>query len=75
LHEGEVAFDFWTEEEAGGFLACCKKDDVYPIVCCALNTGMRIGELLGLRWNAVNMKERIITIERSNVNFSKPKIF
>jgi integrase len=72
LHEEEVGFDYWTEEEAQKFLAC-SKDDGYPIFCCALNTGMRIGEILGLRWDAVSLKERIITVERSRLGSTKTK--
>jgi len=72
LHEEEVGFDHWTEEEARKFLES-SRDDVYPIFCCALNTGMRIGEIFGLKWDAVNLKERIITVERSRLGSTKTK--
>jgi len=72
LHEEEVGFDFQAEEEAQKFLERCK-DDIYAIFCCALNTGMRIGEILGLTWDAVNLKERIIRVERSRQGSMKTK--
>ncbi len=72
LHEEEAGFDFWSDEEARTFLAACARD-VYPIFCCALNTGMRIGEVLGLRWASVNLRQRVITVERSRLGTTKTK--
>jgi integrase len=36
-----------------------------PIICIALNTGMRRGELLGLCWEAVDLHQKIITVKQS----------
>jgi integrase len=72
LHEEEVSFHFWSEDEAKSFLSYCN-NEVYPIFCCALNTGMRIGEILGLKWISVNIKHRIITVERSRLGSTKNK--
>ncbi len=72
LHEEETGFEFWSEEEADAFLAACAPS-VYPIFCCALNTGMRIGEVLGLRWASVNLRHRVITVERSRLGTTKTK--
>jgi len=36
-----------------------------PIVITALNAGMRLSEILNLRWASVNMRTRIITIEHT----------
>ncbi|MGA2363416.1 MAG: tyrosine-type recombinase/integrase [Candidatus Aminicenantales bacterium] len=36
-----------------------------PILTVALNTGMRLGEILGLRWNQVDLKSRTIRVERT----------
>ncbi|MFN3476611.1 MAG: tyrosine-type recombinase/integrase [Candidatus Methylomirabilales bacterium] len=51
-------------EGAGGRLRYLREEGIV----CALNTGMRKGELLGLRWSDVNLKERRITIRGSKTN-------
>ena len=48
LHEEEIGFDFWSEEEARAFLVACSPD-VYPIFCCALSTGLS-RKWLGMEW-------------------------
>jgi integrase len=45
-----------TEEQANQFLAVAKDDRFYALYVLALMTGMREGELLGLRWSDVNLK-------------------
>lgn len=37
-----------------------------PIIICALDTGMRRGEILSLRWSDVDLKNRLITIQAMN---------
>ncbi|NIP31546.1 MAG: tyrosine-type recombinase/integrase [Candidatus Dadabacteria bacterium] len=37
-----------------------------PIIITALNTGMRRGEILGLRWNDVDLDNNLITITQTN---------
>jgi integrase len=37
-------------------------DHIKPLVLLALNTGMRRGELLGLKWGSVNLSGRQITV-------------
>jgi integrase len=44
-----------TEEQANQFLAAAKDDRFYALYVLALMTGMREGELLGLRWSDVNL--------------------
>jgi integrase len=39
-----------------------------PIVVTALNTGMRLSEILCLRWSQVNFRLRTITVERTKNN-------
>lgn len=36
-----------------------------PIIVAALNTGLRRGELLSLRWASIDLKARILKVERS----------
>jgi len=40
-------------------------DDLRPIILTALNTGMRLGEILSLKWSQVNFKAGFIQIEHS----------
>ena len=49
---------FLSEEEAQRLIDCCS-DHLKPIVMCALNTGMRLGEILALRWDHVHIKNVI----------------
>ena len=43
--------DVWSVEESRTFLAKAEKDSFHPFRPLALKTGMRRGELLGLRWH------------------------
>lgn len=38
-------------------------DHLTPAVLLTLNTGMRLGELLSLRWDNVNYRQRVLTLE------------
>jgi site-specific recombinase XerC len=42
-----------------------------PIVKMALHTGMRLGEILGLRWDDIDLKRRLITITKTKNNERK----
>jgi integrase len=44
---------YLTPDEARRFLAAIQGDPLEPLYTLALTTGMRLGELLGLRWQAV----------------------
>jgi len=37
----------------------------YPVVLCALRTGMRIGEIQALKWNDIDIDKRQIEVKRS----------
>ena len=54
-----------THEEVDLFLGACQKNypEHYPFFLCAFRTGMRLGELLALRWGDVN--SRFIRVSRS----------
>jgi integrase len=46
-------------------LSAFKGSEIEPIVVAALGTGLRRGELLGLRWGDVDLDASTITIQRS----------
>jgi integrase len=53
---------FLTLEECGTLLAACE-GHIYYIVVTALNTGMRLSELLNLEWKDIDFKNRIIRVD------------
>lgn len=55
---------FLSPEEEERLLEECNSH-LYPIVLTALNTGMRRGEILGLRWNQVDFSRGLIIVENT----------
>lgn len=53
---------FLTEEEETRLLACCHPY-LQPLVITALHTGFRKSELLALRWEHVDVRHHLITVE------------
>jgi integrase len=46
----------WSPEQARTFLAAAADDRLYALFVLALSTGMRQGELFGLRWSDVDLE-------------------
>ncbi len=59
FRENNQRLRFLEKEEIGRLLACCPKH-IKPLIVVALNTGMRRGEILGLKWSNVDLKRDII---------------
>ena len=57
----------WTPEQLGRFFHVTAEDRMYPLWVVAFMTGMRRGELCGLRWNDIDFEERSITVRRARV--------
>ena len=57
-------------EQAAQLLNAAKEvgGDVYIATYIALSTGMRIGEVMGLKWEDIFHDQKIITVRRSRVN-------
>ncbi|HAH06681.1 MAG TPA: hypothetical protein DCM05_09175 [Elusimicrobia bacterium] len=55
---------FLTESEVRALLSACHSR-IFPIVACALMTGMRRGEILGMRWEHIDLERNLIYILRS----------
>ncbi|WP_058302424.1 site-specific integrase [Gorillibacterium timonense] len=62
----------WTKEEWTKFLTSSAKSRLYPFYLIALNTGMRPGEILALDWDHVDLKRRVIRVDRTVV-YTKSK--
>lgn len=60
-------FRFWTQAECSTFLEHVHdaRPDLYPAYVVALNTGMRLGEMTGLRWDCVDLERRQVTVKRA----------
>lgn len=63
---------FLTEEEQVMFLEAAKGYAHYDIFCANLSCGMRIGELLGLKWEDIDLKTKTIHIQRT-LHYTKLK--
>jgi len=50
----------WDEDEVRAFLAAARSDRFFALYLLALSTGMRQGELLGLRWGDVHPDHVIV---------------
>ena len=73
---------FYDETQVHQLLdtALAIEDPYYPIYFLAIHTGMRQGELLGLKWEDIDLDRRILQVKRQCVRctdysfeFSKPK--
>lgn len=55
----------WTSDEAKRFLLQVRFAREYGVFLCCLTTGMRIGEVLGLRWCDIDMEKRTIAVRQT----------
>ncbi|OGF45120.1 MAG: hypothetical protein A2536_06455 [Candidatus Firestonebacteria bacterium RIFOXYD2_FULL_39_29] len=58
---------FLTNEEIETVLGCCV-GQMKDIVSVALHTGMRKGEILGLKWDNVDLSNRLIVLDKTKNN-------
>lgn len=57
-------FDFLSREESQ-LLLKHSKDLWYDMILTALKTGLRLGELRGLKWDDIDLKKQTLTVRRS----------
>lgn len=69
-----------TKDQVIKFLGVAKKDRLYALYVLAITTGMRQGELLGLRWGDVDLDKALIqvkhttqTLWKKGIVFTEPK--
>jgi integrase len=68
LKERKPEFDFLDFEEADAFIAAAAQHEPewHPFVVVAVRTGLRIGELVALRWREdVDLERRRLTVQQS----------
>ncbi len=69
----------WTVEETNKFLTSVKSCRLFPLYLTAWGTGLRRAELLGLRWEDIDLKKGTLTVRRVLVRikgghkFQEPK--
>jgi integrase len=69
----------WSPEQLRTFLASVRNDRLYAAYLLLATTGARRGEVLGLRWDAIDLDASRVSIERtlttvaSRIEWSKPK--
>ncbi len=56
--------DYLRKEQVHKFINCIKSSPEYPIIITAVFTGMRQGEILGLRWQDVDLHAGIINVRQ-----------
>jgi integrase len=54
----------WTAEELNKFLGCLAEERLFPFYRLAAFSGMRRGELLGLRWSDVKWNLSSVSVQR-----------
>ncbi|MDQ6725149.1 MAG: site-specific integrase [Actinomycetota bacterium] len=67
--------EIWTTEELRGFLAQIGDHQLHPLVYLAGYTGMRRGELCGLRWSDVDFDTDRISVRQQAQNMKGEIIF
>ncbi len=70
LPEPKGRLRFLTRDESKRLLECCARH-LYPVIVTALETGMRRGEIFGMRWENVDLKNRDIFIPHSKNGLSR----
>jgi integrase len=65
MREPPPQSDFLTVAEADALLRAVQTEPWSLMVLCALRTGMRLGELFGLRWEDLDFERRQLCVRRS----------
>ncbi|WP_390288062.1 site-specific integrase [Ureibacillus sp. GCM10028918] len=55
----------WPYDEINDFLYVCKEERHYLIFLLAIYTGMRRGEILGLKWDDIDFSKGTIQVNRT----------
>ncbi|MER7539570.1 site-specific integrase [Streptomyces sp. NPDC097704] len=54
----------WTLDETLDFLAAARKDPLYAAFVLAIAMGLRRGEIVGLRWQDVDLENRVLLVRQ-----------
>lgn len=64
-HSNSYDFQVWNVEEINMFLTLIRGTPLYIPVLIASQTGMRLGEILALKWSAIDLKNHQLTVRYS----------
>lgn len=59
--------EMWSPEQLVRFLEATSADRLYPMWVLAVTTGMRRGEMCGLRWEDIDFDQGFLTVKRARV--------
>jgi integrase len=60
-----VEMQTWTPEECQRFLAVSRESRYHPLLATAIYTGLRQGELLGMRWRDVDLDAEVLVVQQT----------
>ncbi len=58
--------NFITESELSSILKELKNNTIKNIVIVSYDTGLRLSEVLNLKWSSINIQEKILTVKNDN---------
>lgn len=63
---------FYTRDQVNRLLKAAKKSDkwMYRFIIVAVNTGLRMSEMLGIQWEYVNLNKKTLTVQEVLVKVS-----
>ncbi len=64
-HRVTPEYTTWDERQAGAFLRVADAHELGPLLRLALLTGLRRGELLGLKWGDIDLPKGKLTVKRT----------
>ena len=64
----KTKIQYWSKDEIDFFLNSIKDTRLYTPILIDILTGLRIGELCGLRWEDINLEEGFIEVNNQVIN-------
>ncbi len=58
-------YKFYTQEQLDTLFESCKSERLYPLIKTTLVYGLRRSEVLGLKWDSVNLNTNTLTIKHT----------
>lgn len=69
--QNKQAMRVWTTDQTRAFLEYVQMERLYPIWLLFATTGMRRGEVLGLRWDALNVRAGTLEVRQTLIPMGK----